>query len=160
MCMNEAQAVEAIEEAEMGYASSTKETEMCHAVEIKEAEVCCTATTKEAEVCHATVIKEAELCHTTTIKEAELCHTTRIKEAEVCHTTNVCVLPQTHRESVLELEYEVMAEEGQDCWDFVEASRVAFWACLPETHEALMYPLQLLTGNVPLAAILGIPATT
>ena len=42
----------------------------------------------------------------------------------------------------------------------MEASAMALWACLPETHGALMYPLQLRTSNVPLATILGIPATT
>ena len=32
--------------------------------------------------------------------------------------------------------------------------------CPPETHGTLMYPLQLLTGDVPLAAILGMSAAT
>ena len=37
---------------------------------------------------------------------------------------------------------------------------VALWASPLETHGALMYPLQLLTSNVLLAAILGMMATT
>ena len=37
---------------------------------------------------------------------------------------------------------------------------VALWACLPKSHGALMYLLQLLSGNVLLVAILGMPATT
>ena len=138
MHMNEAQATETI-----------KAGEVSHAAEVKEANV------------HYTVeIQEAKVYHATTIKEAKLCHTTRIKQAEVCHTTNSCVLQQTHREGKLALEHEVIAVEGQDYWALVEASVMALWACLPETHGALMYPLQLLTSNVPLATILEMPATT
>ena len=43
---------------------------------------------------------------------------------------------------------------------FVEASGVALWACPPKTSGAVMCPLQLLTGNVLLAAILGMSAAT
>ena len=115
---------------------------------------------KEAEVSHAAKVKEAKVCHAATIKEVKLCHTSRTKEAEMCHTTNTCVLQQTHRESMMALECEAIAEEGWDCPAFIEASAGALWACPPKTHGALMYPLQLVTGNVPLAAILGMPATT
>ena len=59
MCMNEAQATQAI-----------KEVVVSHAAEIK-----------EAELHHTTKINEAEACHTTTIKEVKLHCTTRIKEA-------------------------------------------------------------------------------
>ena len=41
----------------------------------------------------------------------------------------------------------------------MEASRAALQACLPEACGVLMYPLQLLIGNVPLAAIVEMPAT-
>ena len=112
----------------------------------------------ETEVSHAAEVKEAEVHHATTIKEAKLHHTTRIKEAKLHHTTNSCVLQQTHRESMLAIECEVVAE-GQDYWASVEASTVALQACLPKTCGALMYPLQLLTSNVPLATILWMLAT-
>ena len=82
-----------------------------------------------------------------------------IKEAEVCHATTACALQQAHGDSVLALESEVKAEEGWDCQAFVEAFGVAMCACLPESHGALLHPLQLLTGNVPIAAILGMLAT-
>ena len=90
-------------------------------------------------------IKETEMSHAAKIKEAEVYHTTRIKEAEVCHTTNSCVLQQSNQESMLALECEAIAEEGWDCQAFVEATAVALWACPPETHLALIDPLQLLT---------------
>ena len=51
------------------------------------------------------------------------------------------------------LEHKARAEEGWDCQAFVEAFGAAIWACPLETHEALMYPLQLLTGDMPLATI-------
>ena len=53
-------------------------------------------------------------------------HATKaIKEAEIHCTTAACVLQQAHRDSVLALEYEVKAEEGQDCHAFMEAFGVA-----------------------------------
>ena len=69
---------------------------------------------KESEVSYAAKIKEAEVCRVTAIKEVKLHHTTRIKEVEVGCTTNSCVLQQTHRESMLALEHEAIAEEGWD----------------------------------------------
>ena len=39
-------------------------------------------------------------------------------------------------------------------------SGAAIVACLPENWGTLLYPLQLLTGNVPLATLLGMSATT
>ena len=112
MCQNEAQATEAIKEAEMHW---------------KEAEVHCAA---------------------------------MIKEGEPHSAIHACTLEKSHKENMLELEHEVIAEEGQDCWAFEEACGAVLWACPPEAHGVLMYPLQLLTGNVLLAAILGMPATT
>ena len=42
----------------------------------------------------------------------------------------------------------------------LEACRAVLWTCPPNAHGVLMYPLQLLTDNVPLATILGMLATT
>ena len=92
MYMNEAQATEIIKAGEVSHAAEVKETNVHHTVEIKEAKV----------------------YHATTIKGAKLCYTTRIKQAEACHTTNSCVLQQTHGESKLALEHEVIEVEGQD----------------------------------------------
>ena len=68
-CMNEAQAIKAIREAEVYHIS----------------------TIKEAKVCYAATIKETKVCHTAVIREPEVCHTTSVKEAEVYHTTAGCV---------------------------------------------------------------------
>ena len=93
------------------------------------------------------------------MKEAKVCHTDAIKEAELCCTTAACILQQTYWENVLTLEHEAKAEEGWDCQAFIEAFGVALWACLPKTWGALMYHLELLTGDMLLAAILRMPAT-
>ena len=69
-------------------------------------------------------------------------------------------MEKSHKESMLEVECEVIAEEGWGCQAFLEACGAVLWTCPPEAHGVLMYPLQLLTGNVQLAAILGMPATT
>ena len=52
-----------------------------------------------------------------------------------------------------------MEEERQTYQAFVEASGAAMGSCSPETQGALLYTLQLLTGNVPLAALLGMLTT-
>ena len=41
-----------------------------------------------------------------------------------------------------------------------EAFGAAMWACLPESCRALLYSLQILTGDVPSAITLGMSATT
>ena len=52
-----------------------------------------------------------------------------------------------------------MAEEGQKCQAFAKKFSVALQACPLEDCWALMYPLQLLTGSIPLVPLLGMPAT-
>ena len=51
------------------------------------------------------------------------------------------------------------AEERWDHQACVKVFEVAIQACPPENWGILLYPLQLLTGNVPLAALLGMLAT-
>ena len=83
-----------------------------------------------------------------------------IKEAQPHWAIHACTLEKFHKESMLELEHEAIAEEGWYCQAFLEACGAVLWACPPKAHGVLMYPLQLLTGNVPLATILGMAATT
>ena len=92
------------------------------------------------------------------IKQAETYYEVMIKEAEACHATQAHNLEQSHEESVLKLEHKALVKEGHDCQAFVEACRAALWACPTEAHGALMYPLLLLTGNVPLATMLATTA--
>ena len=91
------------------------------------------------------------------LNEAQFTET--IKEAEVHCTTITTALQQAHMDSLLMVECEVKAEEGQECQAFMDALRAAMQGCLLETHGALMFPLQLLTGDVPLATILGMLVT-
>ena len=74
--------------------------------------------------------------------------TEAIKQAKLHHATTACALQQAHQDSVLALECQTKVEERWDC----QAFRVAMQACLPENQETLLYPLQLLTGDVQLAA--------
>ena len=74
------------------------------------------------------------------------------------HCTNQAHdLEQSYKESVLKLEHKVLVEEGHDCQAFVGACGTALYTCPTEAHGALMYPLVLLTGNMPLATILATP---
>ena len=59
---------------------------------------------------------------------------------------------------MLKLECKGLAQEGCDCWEFVETCSAALWACPLKAHGVLMYPLQLLTGKVPMAAMLATTA--
>ena len=61
---------------------------------------------------------------------------------------------------MLELEHEVITEDQVGLLSIPGGLWAALWACPPKAHEVVMYPLQFLTGNVPLATILGMPATT
>ena len=65
----------------------------------------------------AEAIKEAEMCQ----KEVEVHCATAIKEAEAHHAISVCTLQQSHKESMLQLEHEVIAEEGHS-WRPLEQS--------------------------------------
>ena len=89
------------------------------------------------------------------IREAETQYEVTVKEAETHHTTEAHDLEQSHKESVLKLECKALVEEGHDHQTFVEACGTAVWACPAKAHGALMYPLLLLTGDVPLAAMLA-----
>ena len=94
---------------------------------------------------------EAEAQCAAMIREAETCCVATIKEADTHHATQAYTLEKFHKESMFKLEHAVLVEEGHDCQAFVEACGTALWACPLKPHGVLMYPLQLLTGNVPLA---------
>ena len=113
-----------------------------------------------------TVRSSRDLCHKELDLNAELAaclnevqNAKLIREAKVHCTTTAYTLQQVHKESVLVLEGQV-GEEGQVCQAFMGAFGAAIGACLPENWGALLYPIQLLTGNVPLATLLVISAIT
>ena len=85
--------------------------------------------------------------------------TEAIKQSEVYHATTVYALQQAHKDSMLVVEWQTQVEERWDCQAFVEAFQAAIWACTPEGWRELLYPLQLLTGDVPLATLQGMLAT-
>ena len=101
-------------------------------------------------------IKEAKMHW----KEVDVYCAAVIKEVEASHAIHACTFEESHKESILELEHEAIAEKEQNHWAFVEACRVVLWAHPPKACGVLMYPLQLLTSIVWLAIILGMLATT
>ena len=60
---------------------------------------------------------------------------------------------------MLALEHEAKVTEQQDHHAFPEGFWAVVWTCLPESWGALLYPLQILTSDIPLVTILGMSAT-
>ena len=117
--------------------------------------MCCAATIREAESHCAATIKQVEAHCAAMIRKVGTCCEVTIKEKEVCHATQAYTLEKSHEESMLNLEHETLAEEGHDHQAFMEACSIALWACPLKAHRVLMYPLQLLTGNMQLATMLA-----
>ena len=103
----------------------------------------CTATIWDMEAKYADAIGEAETKCAVTIREAEA----------TC-VDLACTLQQLHRESMQNIEREVIEDEGWDHQSFLSTCGMALQVCPPEAHGVLMYPLQLLTGNMSMAALL------
>ena len=55
-----------------------------------------------------------EVWATEALKEVEVCYAAVIKEADACQVIHACALGKSHKESMLELECEAIAEEGWD----------------------------------------------
>ena len=110
---------------------------------------------KEEEFWHAATIREAQDQCAAMIREAETCCAAMIKEAETHHATQAYTLEWSHEERIPKMECAALVEEGHDCQAFLEACSAALQACPLKAHGVLMCPLQLLTGNVSLAAMLA-----
>ena len=78
-----------------------------------------------------------------------------MREAIACNSTTATALKEAYKSNVMVLELEAKAEEGKEHQAFAEAFWALMHACPPEAQETFMYPLQLLTNNVPLAALKG-----
>ena len=70
-------------------------------------------------------------------------------------STAAAALKEAYKSNIMALEPEAKAEEGRECQDFAEASWAVMQRCPPEAWETFMYPLQLLTGDMPLVALMG-----
>ena len=107
------------------------------------------------EVKATEAIKEVKAHCTAMIWDAEAMCAITIREAETTCVGHAHTLQQSLGESMLDLEHEAIEKEGQDHQSFLEACRVALQAYHPRNHETLIYPLQLLTGNMSLATLLA-----
>ena len=103
----------------------------------------------------AKAIKEVRACCVTAIWDAEATCTAAIREVETACAEHTCILQQSHGECMQEMEREAI-EEGRDPQSFLTACRVELHVCPPEACGVLMYPLQLLMGNMSLATLLAI----
>ena len=77
-----------------------------------------------------------------------------MREAVACHSTAATALKEAYKSSIMALEWEAKAEEGRECQAFAETFWAVVQTCLPEVWGTFMYPLQLLTSDVPLAALM------
>ena len=78
----------------------------------------------------------------------------------MCHKNMACALQQAYWDNALTLECMAKVTKEWDCQAFAQTFGVTVQACLPKSHGALFYPLQMLTGgDVLLATILGMLAT-
>ena len=107
------------------------------------------------DFCHRELDLNTELA--ACLNDAQAAKT--IKEAKMHCQSVACALQQVHWNNVLALECEAKVVKGQDCQAFAEAFGVTMWACLHESHGALLYPMQIPTGDVPLATILRMSST-
>ena len=99
-------------------------------------------------------IQEVESLCAATIKEAEAHHMAKIKEVEDHCTAQVHALQQSHREGTLNFKHKALEKEEHTCLSFLEACGAAIRACPMEAHGVLLYPLQLLIGNILQASLL------
>ena len=77
-----------------------------------------------------------------------------IKEMEDHCTVTVHDLQQSHREGILKFKHEALEKEEHTHLSFLEACGATLRACPIEVHRVLLYPLQLLMGNILLASLL------
>ena len=101
-------------------------------------------------------IQEAKAQCTTMVQEAEATCATAIQEVETTCADHAHTLQQAHKDSMEGLEREGIKEEKRDCQSFLTACGVALQVFPPRSPWVLMYPLQLLMGNMSFAALLAI----
>ena len=112
------------------------------------------ASIHEAKAPYVVAIREAETNCSTPIMELEGGHTTAIREVEVACMTHAFDLQRAHGETILALESKAIKEDGWAHQSFLWACGVALQACHMEALGVLMYPIQLLTGNMSLTSLL------
>ena len=71
------------------------------------------------------------------------------------HSTAAAALKEAYKGNIMVLGWEAKVEEEKECQAFAEAFWAVMQACPPEAQGTFMYPLQLLTSNVLLAALMG-----
>ena len=114
---------------------------------------------KEAEAVQAVAIREVKACYANIIQDAKATCARTIRKVKTACTEHACTLQQAHRDSMEGLEREAINEEEQDCQSFLTACGVALQICPPGACRVLMYPLQLLMGNMSGCPLGHLPPT-
>ena len=78
-----------------------------------------------------------------------------MREAVACCSTTATTLEKAYKSNIMALEWVAKVEEGREQQAFAETFWAVLQMCLPEAQGTFMYPLQLLTGDVPITAIMG-----
>ena len=78
-----------------------------------------------------------------------------MRQAVAHHSSSTTALEEAYKSNVMVLEWEAKVEEGKECQTFAQAFWAVMWACPPEAQGTFMYPLQLFTGDMSLAALMG-----
>ena len=147
LCLNEAEATEAIRDAKAHCGTTIRETEACCTTHIREAKAHHTTHIREAENDFTSHIRDAEADYASITIEAEACSTADIRKVESHCAEHACSIQQSHVEGMQHLEMEAMEEEGRDHLSFLAACGMALQACPLEAHGVLMGPLQLLMAE-------------
>ena len=78
-----------------------------------------------------------------------------MREAMACCSTATTALKEADKSNVMALEWEAKAEARWECQAFTGTFWAVVQTCPPDAQGTFMYPLPLLTGDVLLAAIMG-----
>ena len=106
------------------------------------------------EAIYAAAMRWEEAAHSASTREVEATHTTVVREEEAARAAQTSKLQQTHWETMQALEDEALEEERYSHQSFLWACGVGLQACPNKALGKCMYPIHLLTGNMPLTGLL------
>ena len=108
----------------------------------------------DAKATHGAAIREVEAAHSASSREVEVICATAVRKVEAASTAQMSKLQQVHQETIQTLEDEAIKEEKHAHQSFLWAFGAALQACPNKALGVLMYPINLLTGNMSLTSLL------
>ena len=159
---NESQVTESIKETKAICSQVTLDAEVLCFATIKEAKTICSHVTLDTKatcswvtldtkaVC-LVMVKEAKMTQAYTIQEAKATCSTAIRDAEVWRASQAELLQREHGKIMLDLEAQVIQEEGRSQADFLSACQATLYASPVELKIALVASYHILLGKAPLS---------